>query len=71
MPDKSTSGDAGRELPQTKGLVPRSREGVCTVGRNHAIGDDVRVSMETSLWVTVGGFVAGKIPYDQGLVARG
>lgn len=32
--DESAGGDTGREFPQTKSLVPRSRKSVCTVRGN-------------------------------------
>lgn len=35
----------------------------------YTVGDDVRVTVKGSLWVTVGGVVAGQVPDDQGLVA--
>lgn len=37
----------------------------------YAIGDDVRVTMQAALGVAIGGLVAGEVPDDQGLVARG
>lgn len=36
----------------------------------YTVGNDVGVAVETSLGVTVRGLVAGKIPDDEGLVAR-
>jgi hypothetical protein len=39
--DKATRGDASRELPEAKSLVPGRGEGVCTIGR-----DDLKLESE-------------------------
>jgi len=36
--------------------------------KSYAVRDDVAVTVERSLWVSVLSFVAGKVPDDQGLV---
>lgn len=41
------------------------RSRVCT----YTVGNDVGVTVEGSLWVTVRALVAGQVPDDQGLVA--
>lgn len=33
--NEASGGGTGGKLPETKGLVPRSREGVCTIGGDH------------------------------------
>jgi hypothetical protein len=33
--NKSTSGGTGGKLPESESLVPRCREGICTVGGNN------------------------------------
>lgn len=69
--DEAAGGLAGGELPQAQGLVPGRGQSVGAVGRDHTVGDDVRVSVEGALWVAVGLVTAGQVPDDQGLVARG
>ena len=39
--DKTASGYAGGEFPETEGLVPGGREGICAVGGDYAVGNDV------------------------------
>lgn len=68
--NKSSGGDTSGELPQSEGLVPRRGESVGTVGGNHTVGDDVRVTMERPLWNTVALVVTGKVPDNQRLVTR-
>lgn len=38
---------------------------------SYTVRNDVRVSVEGSLWVSVCGVIAGQVPDDQGLVAGG
>lgn len=40
-------------------------------GGTYTVGDDVGVTVERSLGVTVLGLVAGEVPDDQGLVSGG
>lgn len=37
----------------------------------YAVGDDVRMAVETSLRVTVLSLIASQVPDDEGLVTRG
>jgi hypothetical protein len=37
----------------------------CTIEITYAVGNDVRVTVERSLWVAVGALVAGQVPDDQ------
>lgn len=46
MADECSGGVAGRELPQAESLVPGRGEGVGTIGGDHAVRNDVRVTME-------------------------
>lgn len=48
-------------------LLPIARMRGCT----YAVGHDVGVAVEAPLGVTVRGLVAGEVPDDQRLVARG
>ena len=47
----------------------RSRGSKTEDGESYTVRDDVRVTLEAALGVTVGLLVAGKVPDDQGLVA--
>jgi len=67
--NESSGGGTGGELPKAESLVPRGRESIGTVRGDNAVGNDVRVTVKRSLWVTVRGIVAGQVPDDQGLVA--
>jgi hypothetical protein len=62
--DEATGGLTGRELPQSESLVPGGGKSVSTVGRDHTVGDDVRVSVERALGVTVALVVTGEVPDD-------
>lgn len=68
--DEAAGGDTGRELPEAESLVPGRRKGVGTVRGDHTVGNDVGVTVEGTLGVTVRGVVAGKVPDDEGLVTR-
>lgn len=59
--DEAAGGLAGRELPETEGLVPGGGEGVGTIGGDNAVGDDVRVALEATLGDTVAGLIAGAV----------
>lgn len=86
--DESSRGRTGSQLPESEGLVPRSREGVGAVRgddlkdqsvskpcrelpsrafqkqqiQTYAVGDDVGVTVERSLGVSVLRLVAGEVP---------
>ena len=64
MADECAGCVAGRELPQAESLVPGRGEGVSTIGGDHAVGDDVRVTVERTLWVSIGCIIAGQVPDD-------
>lgn len=68
--DKGTGGVTGRELPQSKSLVPGRRQGIGTVRGDHTVGNNVRVAVQRSLRVSVGSFIAGQVPDDQAFVSR-
>ena len=38
--------------------------------QSYTIGDDMGVTVETSLWVAIGLLIAGEVPDDQRLVSR-
>jgi len=67
--DESAGGVTGGELPETERLIPRGGQSVGTIGGDHTVRDDVRVTLEAALGVTVGLLITGKVPDDQGLVA--
>jgi hypothetical protein len=68
--DETAGGLAGGKLPEAEGLVPGRGQSVGTVGGDHTVGDDVRVTVEGAFGVSVGGLITGKVPDDEGLVTR-
>lgn len=70
MADECAGCVAGRKLPEAESLVPGRGEGVSTVGGDHAVGDNVRVTVERTFWVPIGGLITGQVPDDKSLVAR-
>lgn len=66
---KSLGGLTGLQIPQSQGLVPRTRQSVGTVNRDGDVLDNVGVTNERLLWNTVLGIVTGQLPSDQGLVS--
>ena len=66
--DKATGGQAGVEIPQTEGVIPRRRKGELTIGRDDDVRDEVVVTVENALRVSVGVLVAGQLPNDDSLV---
>lgn len=69
--DETAGSLAGGQLPQAQGLVPGRRQSVGAIRGDHAVGDDVRVTVQRALWVAVGLVAAGQVPDDQSLVTRG
>ena len=72
---ETTSGASRVDLPETKGAVPRSGEGELSIGGDDNIGDEVGVSPQGTLGVTVGivfaGVGVGKTPDEDGLITGG
>jgi len=66
--NKSLQSLTGGKIPQSEGLIPRSRDGVRTVLGDGNILNDVRVTGEGSLGNTVSLLVTGKVPDDQALI---
>lgn len=71
MADKSSGRVSRRQLPETKGLVPRGREGVGSIRGDDTVRDDVRVTFQSTLRVSVGRFIPGQVPDHQSLVSTG
>lgn len=68
---EAASGLAGSQIPQTQSLIPGTGQSVVTVGREHNVADEVRVSVQTLLGVTVVGIlIAGQLPDNQSLVCK-
>lgn len=65
---ETPSSFAGGKIPQTQGLVPRSRQSVVSVTGEYNVGDEVRVTVQTLLGDTVVGLVSCQLPNDQGFV---
>lgn len=63
--DEPAGGLAAGELPEAKGLVPRGREGIGTIGGDHTVGDDVRVASESPLRDTIASIVTGTATHNQ------
>jgi len=65
-----TSGLPSGEIPQTEGLVPRSRQSEMAIRRQNHIRDEVSMSMKPLLWDSVVAHVIpGKLPYNKRLVS--
>lgn len=68
---EAASGLAGSQIPQTQSLIPGTGQSVVTVGRQHNVADEVRVSVQTLLGVTVVGIlITGQLPDNQSLVYK-
>lgn len=66
---EAASGLAGSQIPQTQSLIPGTGQSVVTVGRQHNVADEVRVSVQTLLGVAVVGIlITGQLPDNQSLV---
>lgn len=68
MADELAGGEAGVQVPETEGLVPRGREGELAVRRDDDVRDEVVVAVEDLLGETERRLVAGELPDDDGLV---
>lgn len=66
--DKLAGGEAGVEVPETEGLVPRGREGELAVGGDDNVRDEVVVAVEDLLGETERRLVTGELPDNDGLV---
>lgn len=68
---EAASGLAGSQIPQAQSLIPGTGQSVVAVGREHNVADEVRVSVQTLLRVTVVGIlIAGQLPDNQSLVYK-
>lgn len=68
--DEATGGGTGVEVVQSEGLVPRRGQSELAVGGKSNVGDEVRVTSEDLLGVSVLSVLTGEGPDDQGLVTR-
>lgn len=59
MADESTRRLAGVKVPETKGVIPRCREGELAIGGDDDIGDEVVVSVQDTFWIAVRILIAG------------
>jgi len=57
------------DLPKTKGTVPRSRKSELSIRGQDNVRDEVVVAAKGTTGISVVTFLAGKGPYDDGLVA--
>lgn len=67
--DESSSGFTGVQVPQSQSLVPRSGQGELTVGRDDNVRDEVVVTVQDLLGVTVFAVFSGELPDDDLLVS--
>jgi len=67
--NESSSGSSSVEVPETEGLVPRSRESKLSVRRDDNVRDKVVVSSERFLCDTIVSFVASQVPDNESLVS--
>lgn len=58
------------QVPETKRLVPRGRQGELTIRRDHDIRHEVVVTVQNLLWVTVVGVITRQLPHNDRLVTR-
>ena len=61
---------AGVQIPEAKGVIPRSGKGELTIRRNDDVGDKVIVSMKDAFWVTERVLIPGQLPDDDSFVCR-
>lgn len=66
--NKLAGGEAGVEVPETQGLVPRRREGELAVRRDHDVRHKVVVAVENLLGEAKRRLVAGELPDNDRLV---
>jgi len=66
--DELAGGEAGVEVPETEGLVPRRREGELAVRRDDNVRDEVVVAVEDLLGEAERRLVTGELPDNDGLV---
>ncbi|KAF0730094.1 hypothetical protein Ae201684_012390 [Aphanomyces euteiches] len=69
--NEAAGGDAGVQVPQTEGTIPRAGQGELTIRRDDNIFDEVGVAGQTaaSIAVVFRVGVVGKLPDKDGLVA--
>ena len=66
--DEATGGETSVQVPKAESVVPGRGQSELAVGRDDNVRDEVVVSVEDTLGVTVLVFVTGQLPYDDGLV---
>lgn len=66
--NESLGGETGVQVPESEGVVPRRGESELSVGGDDNVGDEVVVSLEDLLGVTVRSVVSGELPRNDGLV---
>lgn len=66
--DESTGGRSGVEIPKTKGMVPRWRQGELTIGWDDDVWNEVIMTVKRPVWVTVLCVVSCQFPNNNGLV---
>jgi len=73
--DETTGGASGVDLPETEGSVPGSREGELSITGDDNVADEVAVSTEGTLGISVGVVVSGsgvgEAPDQDGFVTGG
>ena len=66
--DETTCGETSVEVPETEGVVPRGGKRELAVGGDDDVRDEVVVSVEDALGVTVLVLLASELPDDDRLV---
>ena len=66
--DKTAGGETSIEVPEAEGVVPRRREGKLAIRRDDNIGDEVVMSVEDTLGVTVRVLFTSQLPDDDSLI---
>lgn len=67
---ETPGGLSSGKIPQTQGLVPRSRKSVVSVTGENYVRDEVRVAVQSLLGYAVISLVSRQFPYDEGLVCK-
>ena len=70
MADETACCAASVQVPETEGMVPRSREGELAVGGNDNVGNKVVVAVEDTPCEAERVLIAGELPDDDSFICR-
>jgi hypothetical protein len=69
--NETTGSNAGIQIPQTQGFIPGCRQRKLTIRGDGNVLYKVVVAFQSTLGDGIVGIVAGDVPNDNGLIARG